>query len=146
MEFRSEEVDREFGYAEDVGLNAMRVFLHMYPFENNKIAFLDNLERYLNIADKHGIRTIFVFLTTVGMVMIGSLPLSPLEADIMADGLNALLQRIESLIIIPDSGLTYRRLLDNTKMMAGFLPGGYGMSRKTAARRTNLLIRISLRI
>jgi len=54
-------IDRELGWAESIGLNCMRVYLHHLAWEVDKEGFKKRLNEYLGIADKHGIKTIFVF-------------------------------------------------------------------------------------
>lgn len=59
--FDPETIDRELGWAEDIGLNCMRVYLHHVAWQVDKEGFKDRMEKYLTIADSHGIKTIFVF-------------------------------------------------------------------------------------
>lgn len=54
-------IDRELGWAEDIGFNAMRVFLHSIAWKEDPKGFKDRVDKYLAIADKHHIQTIFVF-------------------------------------------------------------------------------------
>ncbi len=54
-------IDRELGYAEGIGLNAMRVFLHHVAWEVDPSGFKSRMKQYLTIADKHHIKTMFVF-------------------------------------------------------------------------------------
>ncbi|QEC70170.1 1,4-beta-xylanase [Panacibacter ginsenosidivorans] len=54
-------IDRELGYAAGIGLNAMRVFLHHLAWEIDPDGFKQRVNEYLAIADKHHIKTIFVF-------------------------------------------------------------------------------------
>src|SRR6185295_1687727 len=53
-------IDRELGWAESIGFTCMRVFLHQIPFEQDKDGFLKRMEKYLELADKHKIKTLFV--------------------------------------------------------------------------------------
>jgi hypothetical protein len=55
-------IDRELGYAEGIGFNAMRVFLHSMAWQQDPKGFKNRMNTYLGIADKHHIQTIFVFL------------------------------------------------------------------------------------
>lgn len=64
--FDPETIDRELGWAEEIGFNCMRVYLHHLAWEVDKPGFKDRMGQYLAIADKHNIRTIFVFLTIAG--------------------------------------------------------------------------------
>jgi len=54
-------IDKELGYAQSIGLNCMRVFLHHVAWQQDPEGFRKRMTQYLGIADKHGILTIFVF-------------------------------------------------------------------------------------
>ena len=54
-------IDKELGYAQSIGLNCMRVFLHHAAWQEDPTGFKERVSQYLNIADKHHIATIFVF-------------------------------------------------------------------------------------
>ncbi len=54
-------IDRELGFAEGIGLNTMRVFLHHLAWETDADGFKKRIDEYLAIADKHHIKTMFVF-------------------------------------------------------------------------------------
>lgn len=54
-------IDCELGYAEGIGLNAMRVFLHHVAWEVDPSGFKNRMKQYLTISDKHHIKTMFVF-------------------------------------------------------------------------------------
>ena len=54
-------IDRELGWAEGIGMNAMRVFLHHAAWQIDKAGFKKRMDSYLAISSKHGIKTIFVF-------------------------------------------------------------------------------------
>jgi hypothetical protein len=60
--FDSETINRELGYAEGIGFNTMRVFLHSMAWQQDPKGFKQRVNRYLSIADKHHIQTIFVFM------------------------------------------------------------------------------------
>jgi alpha-galactosidase len=53
-------IDQELGWAESLGFNAVRVFLHYALWEQDQSGFLGRLEDYLKVADRHHIGTIFV--------------------------------------------------------------------------------------
>lgn len=55
-------IDRELGWAEDLGFNVMRVFLHHLVWEADRDGFVERINRYLEISSSHGISTMFVFL------------------------------------------------------------------------------------
>lgn len=59
--FDPKTIDRELGYAESIGFNAMRVFLHSVVWKEDAKGFKSRINKYLEIADKHHIQTIFVF-------------------------------------------------------------------------------------
>lgn len=63
--FDPERIDLEYGWAQSLGFNTMRVFLHHLLWEEDSEGFLDRIETYLEIADKHGIKTMFVLLDDV---------------------------------------------------------------------------------
>ena len=54
-------IDRELGWAEKIGMSVTRVFLHDLLWEQDPEGFLKRMERYLETADSHGIKTMFVF-------------------------------------------------------------------------------------
>lgn len=59
--FDPQTIDRELGWAEDLGFNTMRVYLHSLAYKQDPAGFKDRMGRYLAVADKHQIKTIFVF-------------------------------------------------------------------------------------
>jgi len=59
--FDPETINRELGWAEDLGFNIMRVYLHSYAWKQDPDGFKDRIARYLAIADSHGMGTMFVF-------------------------------------------------------------------------------------
>ncbi|MFP5439713.1 MAG: cellulase family glycosylhydrolase [Bacteroidia bacterium] len=59
--FDSKTIDRELGYAQGIGFNTMRVFLHSMAYKADPKGFKKRMDEYLKIADKHGISTMFVF-------------------------------------------------------------------------------------
>ena len=46
-------------------MNTMRVYLHYFPFRDNKAAFLKQMDQYLEISAKHNIKPMFVFFDDV---------------------------------------------------------------------------------
>jgi endo-1,4-beta-mannosidase len=54
-------IDRELGWAERIGFNTMRVFLHSLAWQQDHAGFKKRVNDYLAIADKHHIQTILVF-------------------------------------------------------------------------------------
>jgi hypothetical protein len=58
--FDPAEIDRELGWAEQLGMNTMRVFLHNLPWEQDAPGFQKRIDQFLAIAAKHHIRPVFV--------------------------------------------------------------------------------------
>jgi endo-1,4-beta-mannosidase len=58
--FDTATINRELGWAESIGFNSMRVYLHHLAWEIDSTGFKDRMEQYLTIADKHKISTLFV--------------------------------------------------------------------------------------
>lgn len=63
--FDPKTIDRELGYAEGIGFNTMRVYLHSLAYKADPKGFKDRIGAYLKIADNHGIKTIFVIFDDV---------------------------------------------------------------------------------
>ena len=59
--FDADTIDRELGYAEDLGFTSVRVFLHDLAWKEDPAGFLDRCDAFLAIADRHGLGTMFVF-------------------------------------------------------------------------------------
>ena len=55
--FDPDTIDRELGWAEDLGFNSVRVFLQYVVWNEDPAGFLDRLEHFLDITDSHGITT-----------------------------------------------------------------------------------------
>jgi hypothetical protein len=58
-------VDRELGWAEGLGFNSIRVFLHDLPWEREPRGFLQRIEKFLAIAHAHNIGVVFVLFDGV---------------------------------------------------------------------------------
>ena len=58
-------IDRELGYAQSIGMNTMRVFLHDIAWREDPEGFYSRVDKYLEIADRHGIKTLFVIFDAV---------------------------------------------------------------------------------
>jgi hypothetical protein len=58
-------IDRELGWAEALGMNSMRVFLHNLLWQQGSEGFLHRMDEFLQIAEKHHIRIMFVLLDSV---------------------------------------------------------------------------------
>jgi len=63
--FDTETIDRELGYAAGIGFNTMRVYLHSLAYKADPEGFKNRMKTYLTIADKHGIKTLFVIFDDV---------------------------------------------------------------------------------
>jgi len=63
--FDPETIDRELGWAADIGMNTIRVYLHDLLWQQNSEAFLKRIDQFLGIADKHGIKTMLVLCDAV---------------------------------------------------------------------------------
>ncbi len=59
--FDTTTINRELGWAQNIGMNVMRVYLHHLAWEVDKEGFKNRMSTYLDIASKHGIKTVFVF-------------------------------------------------------------------------------------
>jgi len=58
--FAPEEIDRELGWAEAMGMNTMRVFLHDLPWQHDAAGFRKRIDQFLAIASRHHIRPMLV--------------------------------------------------------------------------------------
>lgn len=58
--FDPETINRELGWAEGIGFNAIRVYLHYLVWVRNPTAFKERMEQFLDIADRHHIKVMFV--------------------------------------------------------------------------------------
>lgn len=58
-------IDRELAWSAELGMNLHRVYLHNLLWSQDSLGFLKRLDRYLEIADGHGIKTMFVLLDDV---------------------------------------------------------------------------------
>ena len=58
-------IDRELGWAEDLGFTSVRVFLHNLLWQQDKDGFLKRMDEFLTLADKHHIGVMFAPLDSV---------------------------------------------------------------------------------
>jgi hypothetical protein len=58
--FDPQEIDKELDWAENLGMNTMRVFLHDLLWHQDPVGFKKRLDQFLSIASKHHIRPLFV--------------------------------------------------------------------------------------
>jgi hypothetical protein len=58
-------IDRELGWAQQLGFNSIRVFLHHLLWQQDREGFLKRIDRFLDAVDRHGIGVMFVLLDGV---------------------------------------------------------------------------------
>jgi cellulase (glycosyl hydrolase family 5) len=58
--FDPKRIDLELGWAESIGMNTMRVFLHDLPWQQDVAGFRKRIDTFLQIAAKHHIMPLFV--------------------------------------------------------------------------------------
>jgi hypothetical protein len=63
--FDPAEIDKELAWAERIGFNSMRVFLHHLLWEQDKEGLLRRMDKFLEVADKHKVSTMFVLFDSV---------------------------------------------------------------------------------
>lgn len=59
--FDAATIDKELGWAEELGFNLMRVYLSSEVYKKDPQGFKKRMNEYLAISTKHGIYTVFVF-------------------------------------------------------------------------------------
>jgi hypothetical protein len=59
--FDPETIDKELGWAESIGMNTLRVYLHDLVWADDEKGLYDRMDQFLTICQKHGIRPFFVF-------------------------------------------------------------------------------------
>ena len=63
--FDPQTIDRELGWAESLGMNTMRVFLHNLLWQQDSAGFLSRMDQFLTIANRHHIKPMFVLFDAV---------------------------------------------------------------------------------
>jgi hypothetical protein len=63
--FDPKEIDKELGWAESLGMNTMRVFLHDLLWQQDAKGFKRRINTFLTICHKHQIRPLFVLFDSV---------------------------------------------------------------------------------
>jgi hypothetical protein len=58
--FNPAQIDKELGWAEDMGMNTMRVFLHDLAWQENPAGFKQRIDQFLRISSRHHIKPLFV--------------------------------------------------------------------------------------
>lgn len=59
--FDTATINRELGWAESIGMNVMRVYLHHLAWEQDREGFKQRMDLFMDIASDHDIRIMFVF-------------------------------------------------------------------------------------
>ena len=59
--FDAETIDRELGWAEDLGFTTARVYLSSVVWQHEPETFKARMDEFLTISDRHGIKPVFVF-------------------------------------------------------------------------------------
>jgi len=59
--FDLETIDKELTWAEDLGFNTLRVYLHDLVWGQDAEGLYERMNKFLDRCDKHGIRVLFVF-------------------------------------------------------------------------------------
>lgn len=59
--FDAPTIDKELGWAEDLGFTTMRVYLSSVVWKNDAEGFKKRLDQFLSISSKHAIKPLFVF-------------------------------------------------------------------------------------
>ncbi len=54
-------IEKELGWANQIGMNVVRVFLHYIPWQQDAVGLKKRINEYLKIADQRHIKTVFVF-------------------------------------------------------------------------------------
>ena len=63
--FDPTQIDKELGWAESLGMNTMRVFLHDLLWLQDSVGFQNRIDQFLVIASRHHIRPMFVLFDSV---------------------------------------------------------------------------------
>lgn len=63
--FDPKRIDLELGWAQGIGMNTMRVFLHDLAYEQDKQGFKKRLDQFLDICAKHKIKPMLVIFDSV---------------------------------------------------------------------------------
>jgi len=58
-------INKELSWANDIGFNTVRVFLHHLLWEEDAAGFINRIHQFLTVAHKHNIKTMFVLFDAV---------------------------------------------------------------------------------
>lgn len=61
-------IDRELGLAQSLGFNVIRLFMCDLVWQNDREGFMERLEKYVSLSDKHGLRLLLTFFTNGGTI------------------------------------------------------------------------------
>ncbi len=61
-------IDRELGLAESLGFNVIRLFMCDLVWQNDREGFMERLEKYVSLSDKHGLKLLLTFFTNGGTI------------------------------------------------------------------------------
>jgi hypothetical protein len=75
--FDPSRIDLELGWAAAIGMNTMRVFLHDLPWKQDSSGFRRRIDRFLSMADSHGIKPVFVLTSSPPWASGASDPATP---------------------------------------------------------------------
>lgn len=64
--FDPQTIDKELGLAESIGFNTVRIYLHEGLWYDDAEGFKSRIDKFLEIADSHGIRPVITFFTNGG--------------------------------------------------------------------------------
>ena len=59
--FDAATIDKELGWAQSIGMNTMRVFLHSLAYKADPKGFKMRINQFLSLSEKHKIKPMFVF-------------------------------------------------------------------------------------
>lgn len=63
--FDPQRIDLELGWAENIGMNTMRVFLHDLAYAQDTAGFKERLDQFLTICERHKIKPMLVLFDSV---------------------------------------------------------------------------------
>ena len=58
--FNPATISQELGYAHNIGFSVLRVFLHVGPYSQNKTSFINNINKFLEIAEGYSHKVVLV--------------------------------------------------------------------------------------
>ncbi|MBQ7268393.1 MAG: cellulase family glycosylhydrolase [Bacteroidales bacterium] len=61
-------IDRELGLAQSLGFNVIRLFMCDLVWQKDREGFMERLEKYVSLSDKHGLRLLLTFFTNGGTI------------------------------------------------------------------------------